>query len=559
MKKYLLLLLLPVQLFSQDLQLEKFVDSLMGFAKPNLPGTMILIAQDGKPLVQKAYGLASIELNVPLRTDHAFAIGSVSKQFIATAILKLAEAGKLKLSDDISKYLPGVNTWGHVITVENLLNHTSGISSSERKGFTAFGTANGARVHTDEFISFIMSEKLLFPPGTNWSYNNVAYRISSRIIEKVTGMPFRDYVKEHVFRPAGMMHTYIGSDLETNINLPTSYSRGYGGKWRNENRRPLWDWSAAAGGVITTMDDMLKWDIALRENKVLPAEWRQKAWAPTTLKNGEKVDYGYGWHVSKYNDLNIIYHTGSTYAYNSISIHIPEKKLYLFYGICYPGDPGVPKRILSRMLNIPFPKANDTDAKMSDYEGTFHVPHPGSRMDIQISDRPIYATFTTSGDSLFMRYTEREKTWLRPAGKDQFLPRSGDQLFTFHRNEKGDVTSFTIKPFLYGGTVSEKNKKVNIAPVPELKVISVKPETLNKYAGTYYKTFGDDYFFVTVQNNKLYGYEMDIAQKFELLPVAQNRFVRNGVNDISYTFKSNGKVLTISGNRTSDYRKVADY
>src|SRR5215203_3245459 len=123
MKIYLLLLLLPLNLFAQEVHLEKFADSLVGqFNKSDVPGTLVLVAEDGKPRLKKAYGMASLDLSVPLTASHEFAIGSVSKQFTAIAILQLAAAGKLQLNDDIRKYIPELNTRGQVITIDNMLS-----------------------------------------------------------------------------------------------------------------------------------------------------------------------------------------------------------------------------------------------------------------------------------------------------------------------------------------------------------------------------------------------------------------------------------------------------
>lgn len=267
--------------------------------------------------------------------------------------------------------------------------------------------------------------------------------------------------------------------------------------------------------------------------------------------------------MAQHDGFRIISHTGATYGYSAHSIHIPEKKLYIFYANYYFGDPNsLPKRIVSRLLNLPYPKAVPlTNAKLTDYVGAFQLHHPGSRMAIQISDRPVYATFTTSGDSLFIRFTEREKSYLRPTGKDEFTSRTGDPVYTFYRDAKGNVVSVGIKPLFFGGAYNEKAKKVAVPTMPAAKIVVVKPEILRKYAGTYYKTNGDDYFFVAAQDGKLYGFEMDIAQKFELLPVAENKFIRKGVEDVSYSFMPNVNgimALTISGNRKLDYRKVSD-
>lgn len=189
MKKYLLLLLFPVHLIAQEVSLEQFVDSLIGpYNKEDVPGTMILIAQDGKPVLKKAYGLASIEMNVPLTTDHAFAVGSIGKQFTAAAILQLAQQGKLQLADDIRKHLPGYNSYGQVITIEHLITHTSGISSTERKDLYQFVRDNGVSFHANALISYVTNEKLLFAPGTNWSYNNISFMLAAVIVEKLNGL-----------------------------------------------------------------------------------------------------------------------------------------------------------------------------------------------------------------------------------------------------------------------------------------------------------------------------------------------------------------------------------
>src|SRR5215212_2733631 len=225
MKKFILVLLLPLQVFAQDVPLEKFVDSLVGpMNKPDAPGTMILVAQDGKPVFQKAYGMANLELGVPLKMDHAFAIGSISKQFTAVAVLQLAQQGKLKLTDDIRKYIPSFNTHGYTITIDNLLSHTSGITITEAD-YTSMHAENKAAIYPERFLDFIMKTKSSFAPGTEWSYSNFAYAIvAPMVVEKISGERFEDYMRDHVFKPAGMSHTYIARDLQPLNNVVTSYT-----------------------------------------------------------------------------------------------------------------------------------------------------------------------------------------------------------------------------------------------------------------------------------------------------------------------------------------------
>jgi len=567
MKKYFVLLMLPLSVAAQDRPLDKFIDSLVGpYNKPDVPGSMILIAQDGKPIVKKAYGMASLELSVPLTTNHSFAIGSISKQFTALAMLQLAEQGKLKLSDDIRKYFPGVNTHGYVVTIDNLLSHTSGISSFERKSFNHFVHENGIAAYPDYFLSYIMSEDLLFVPGTNWSYDNAAYWINALIIEKVSGEKFADYMREHVFRPAGMLHSFVADDLQPLNNLAISYSKGYQGKWRNENSRTsYWEWPKGGGNIISTLDDMMQWDIALREGKILSKQWLQRAWTAYVLKTGFVVHYGYGWYVSNYGGVHIISHSGAIYSYSVESVHLPEKKLYILYVNFYGSDPAsIPKNIISTLLNIPFYKAIDTSAnKLSDYIGDYETPHATSRLSKQVSDRPIYANFTTSGDTLYMQYTGREKIFLRPAGKDRFLPaHADDPLYVFNRDERGKVKSFQVIPFLFGGAMSDEAfKKIQRIKKPLQKIVFVNPEVLKRYTGTYYRPVTDRYFFIELNGGKLYAYQMNAAERFELLPIGQNKFIRKGIEDSGISFKVNLNglmILTFFGNRIEDYKKIAE-
>ncbi len=567
MKKYLLILLLPLQLFAQDAQLEKYIDSIIGpFNKKDVPGTMILIAQDSKPIIKKAYGMASLELNVPLNTNHAFAIGSVGKQFTAVAVLQMVQQGKLKLTDDIRKHLPGYNSQGRVITIENLITHTSGISSTERSDLPQFVAENGVSYHPKAFIPYVMNAKLLFEPGTNWSYNNFSFMLAALIIEEISGQKFGEYLHEHIFQPAGMKNSYLANDLKPLNNLAVSYTRGYDGKWRNDNRQNNWGWEKGAGGIISTLDDMLMWDIALRENKVLQRETLAKAWEPFVLKNGRSTHYGYAWGIKPLHDLQIIYHGGALNSYRNNSIHIPEKKLYIYYVNCYGTDQYiVPRKILSKLLDIPMPAPKKQPIEnLVDYEGSYLIKYRGSRLAQQFIDFPLYATITSSSDTLFIRQPMGVKTILRPAGKDSFLLAGADNNFyVFNRATDGKIKSMTIKAFLIGGAATEiDNKKVIIKKKTAEKIIKVEPETLKKYTGTYYDASADSYFFIEQDGNRLFAHRENATPKFELLPISNNKFIHKDVEEFKITFKENKDGLitvVISTLWDRDFRKISDF
>jgi CubicO group peptidase (beta-lactamase class C family) len=566
MKKFLLIIfLLPLFCFCQDMPLEKFVDSLVGpMNKPDVPGTMILVAQDGKVLFQKVYGMANVELAVPLKTDHAFAIGSISKQFTAVAVLQLAAQGRLMLTDDIKKYFPDFNTHGYTVTIDNLLSHTSGLTISE-KDYDEMHGENKAAISADRFLNYLMQAKPLFVPGTEWSYNNYAYFMLADLVERVSGERFENYMSDHVFKPAGMRQSYIAQDLQTLTNVVSSYTRGYQGRWRNMYRESYFEWAKGSGAVISTLADMLQWDIALRDEKVLPKEWLKKAWTAYTLKNGEQVEYGYAWDVNSFEGLRVISHSGSVYGFATQSVHIPEKNLYVFFADFYFSDPNsIPRKVISKLLGLPrWSAGSKTNISLIDYVGAYQMHHNGTRLLTKDADKAIYLKFTTSNDTLFAQLPLAEKTFLRPAGNDRFIPgRTEESLYIFNRDDKGNVTSVNIIPYLFGGAIARRpNKKVIVEPRPPLKFVTVDSSLLKKYSGSYYRLETDEYFFIQSQGNRLYGYLSTPAQKFELLPVNKLKFSRKGVEDYGVSFSTDSKglpILIISGFSDRLFKKTDD-
>ncbi len=266
---------LSIQLFSQQLVIGpekiKSLDSLYksSFAASD-PGAIIIVAQGGKPVFKKAYGMANLENNVPLNTDHKMGIGSISKQFAAVSIMLLQQEGKLNIKDDIRKYLPAYNTYGKTITIENILSHTSGIPSyTELYGFD---TIVNKSISNYQLVKFFEKQPLLFEPGTNWSYSNSGYVLAALIVEKITGKPFNDFLQERIFKPLLMTETSLGS---SDFILPGKTGEYSGptpkGRIKMETQYN-WYWAYGAGQIVSTVDDMLKWDEALYNPAFLRAD-----------------------------------------------------------------------------------------------------------------------------------------------------------------------------------------------------------------------------------------------------------------------------------------------
>ena len=278
----------------------------------------VLVARDGVPLLEKGYGMASRELAVPNTPATKFLLGSVTKQFTAAAILQLQEQGKLSVQDPIAKHLPG---WpkpnGDRITIHQLLSHTSGLPN-----YTDDGAVMSRRVldlSLDELCATFQDKPLDFEPGTGWAYSNSGYVVLGRIVEAASGQSYEDYLREHVFGPAGMADSGYGH-LETVIPGRACGHAWQDGHWVNAARVAM-SIPYAAGALYATAADLLRWDQALYGDKVLSAASRQQMFTPV------RQDYGYGQMIADRFGHREIMHGGGIDGFTSHLARYPDDRL----------------------------------------------------------------------------------------------------------------------------------------------------------------------------------------------------------------------------------------
>lgn len=459
---------------AQDLQQENYCDSLMPNAgRIDMPASLLIVAKDGKPLLRKAYGMANLEMNIPASPDQLFTLASVNKQMIAVSILQLAQKGMLRLSDDIRQYLPSFDTNSRLITIEQLLNHTSGIYSGNSpvrgKSFYDHVKVSGM-LNDQEFLDYTMQQPPIFEPGTDWSWNTWAYHLAFFIVEKVSGMPFNEYVRRNLFEPAGMHNSFSlvdGNRLGANgIKYLNTffYFRDAVGKWTWWDRRHLTPYFFYQRySIATSLDDLVKWDQALREGKLIPPELLEKAWTSGHLKNGRSINYGLGWTLSEQNGYKLISSVGI--GSNPIcTVHVPEQGLYIvytqFFGSLEQVEMKV-KKILSRLLPLSYPTAVESKAPLSDYVGVYQVHRNGLDLATVISDVPIFMNVTTSNDTLYLQQTATGKIALRPAGDDRFLPPANENIYyIFLRDENKKVNGISTCGSFWAYGPEVRNKRV---------------------------------------------------------------------------------------------------
>ena len=317
--KILLALPLTLAAFAHAQDRSPEVDKIFAWTKSAEPGCAVAVSQDGKLVVNKGYGSADLERDVPINADTVFDAGSVRKQFVAAAILLLADEGKLSLTDDIRKHIPEFPDYGQKITIDHLLTHTSGIRDWQPMLNLAGGDPTA--------MTMILRQKELnFKPGEEWSYSNSNYVLLPEIVKRVGGMPFSEFASKRLFEPLGMKSTSHPEDpLFLIKNRAIAYSKD-NGKWKMDMY--LGNDRGGAGGLFTTAADLAIWNDALMTGK-LGKFVSEKIQEPATLSNGRKLGYARGLNVELRPGRGgrLIWHTGGAAGYSALAGHLPEHKL----------------------------------------------------------------------------------------------------------------------------------------------------------------------------------------------------------------------------------------
>jgi CubicO group peptidase (beta-lactamase class C family) len=510
-------------------QHQAYIDSLIAANfDENGPGGVLLVAKDGEPIYRKGFGFASLELEVKNDPSMSYRIGSVSKQFTAVAVLQLVQKGEIYLDDPVTKYLPDYNTYGETITINHLLSHTSGIPSYTEN--PVFAEKMFEDQSKKELIESFEKDSLLFKPGTDWSYSNSGYVLAGLVVEKVSGMDLNDYYQQFIFDPLEMNNTYIGTYDKVLPNTAYGYASAADGNYRPA-RYLSWTWPYAAGSIISSVDDMLKWDNALYTEKILNREMKAEAWKPFILDDGRLANYGYGWGVSRYLDTRIIAHGGGINGFVCMGIRIPKERVYVILltnsTTVSPGP--IAEKIALKVANLPQPKAKpmaNPDFDLSAYEGAYQVHTSGGRIVSNYSDTPIYRYITLDGDTLRSQKSGEGKKALIPVKKDLFYFKDSDlNYLQFFRGEKGETVALEIytEPVKFGP--DEYEPKVDVEMPGEKTEVEVDASILKRYEGRY--DFGSGFFMeVVVEGNELF-----------IIPTAQPKQKAYAESENSFFFK----------------------
>ncbi|MCG8462206.1 MAG: beta-lactamase family protein, partial [Holophagales bacterium] len=309
----------------QDRKVDEYVSSVL--AKQGLPGISVAVLENGKILIARGYGYASLELRAPATAQTLYGLGSISKQFTATAVMLLVEDGKADLDEPVSRYVPNLPESWAPVTIRHLLNHTSGIKEETWEG----GFIEFDRHEHDQYeVLKTAFGPLEFIPGERWAYRNSAYRLLGMMIEEVSGDSVWDFQRRRIFEPAGMNAT---RDSAPKVIIPHR-ARGYGRSTFGPGGGPLFNREPVAasaafteGALISSVLDMARWDVALRTGKVLSSELLQEMWTPVVLSNGATYPYGLGWRLKPMNGQATVSHGGGVPGFITYFLRILDSGL----------------------------------------------------------------------------------------------------------------------------------------------------------------------------------------------------------------------------------------
>jgi CubicO group peptidase (beta-lactamase class C family) len=309
----------PVSAANQPDAVDKYIQAEM--AKQHVPGLSLLVSRGGQIIRAQGYGMANVELQVPVKPETIFQSGSVGKQFTATAIMMLVEEGKIGLDDPLTKYFSDAPAAWKQVTIRELLSHTA--------GFTDYPKSFDMRKDYTEaqLLKIVEGIPLAYPPGTNWSYSNLGFLTLGIVIHKVTGEFYGDFLQQRIFQPLGMSSTRIISEADIVPNRSAGY-RLVNGELKNQEWVSPTVNTTADGALYFSILDLAKWDAALYTEKLLKRSSLDQMWTVAKLKNGKpnSGDYGFGWFIETRNGHHVVELEGAWQGFETqISRYVDDK------------------------------------------------------------------------------------------------------------------------------------------------------------------------------------------------------------------------------------------
>jgi CubicO group peptidase (beta-lactamase class C family) len=443
------------------------VDSLFAhLARLTSPGVAVVVVKDGEVLLRKGYGSANLEYQIPIAPTTVFDIASVSKQFTGMAIAMLVEEGAISLDDDVRSYIPQLPDFGHVITIDHLVHHISGIRDWP-------GTLAVAGWRMDDVISFdqilrmaFTQQDLNFQPGAEYTYSNTGFNLLAEVVARVSGMSFREWTDENIFQPLGMTNTHFQDDhTEIVPNRAYGYAQTESGEYA-----AVPDLLTALGSssLFTTVDDLSKWLMNFDDAAVGGPAVIERMKTRGRLNDGSQIQYAFGINVADYKGRPSVSHGGSWAGFRTYLLHFPEERL----GVAVLGNDDTfnstasAQAVADIYLGVESEVAESAAAPgqgeeggevsvlpavLEEYVGTYRLG-PG-----------WYVHINRRGDSLVTQATAESEFPMVARSDTEFWVEDYGASITFQRDATGEVENF-----LYREMEAPKVSDLVRSPAPRL-------------------------------------------------------------------------------------------
>jgi len=300
------------------------VDRLLAAAgRADAPGAAVIAIRDGIVLKRGAFGLADLERGVPITTDTAFRLASVSKQFTAMAIMMLAEQGRLAYDDPITRFLPELARFGDDLRIRHLLNHTGGLPDYYDVMVEISGVE---RPRTLDALAVLSRwGEPLFPPGERYEYSNPGYELLALVVERASGGSYAEFVEKRIFAPLGMTSSVVMDERSPTI---AKRARGYrrdGDGFRLDDDHPL-NFVIGSGGIYSSVEDLARWDRALQGERLVRRETLAEAFRRTRSNGGDEIPYGFGWRLGERGGRACTWHGGEWLGFQTFIARYPAER-----------------------------------------------------------------------------------------------------------------------------------------------------------------------------------------------------------------------------------------
>jgi CubicO group peptidase (beta-lactamase class C family) len=527
----LVLNFLPVNALANSIDVEQHIDRI--FEQWNTaasPGCAVGVAEDGRTVLERAYGMADLEHDIPNTPETIFEGGSVAKQFTAGAVILLAIEGELSLEDDVRKYVPEVPDYGFPITLRQLMTHTSGLRDWGSVASIS-GWGRGYRTHNHDHVLDIVGRQtaLNFEPGQEYSYSNTGFNLLAIVVSRVSGLPFAEFSRLFLFEPLGMRNTEWRADYRKIVKGRSSaYTALDDGSFALN--RPIED-VHGNGGILTTVGDLLVWTQNLVDGRVGGAEFVRRMHEPGRLRDGAGIRYAGGLMTQTFAGVPAVVHTGSTAGYRAFLGRYPDQDLTV--------------AMLCNVTNVPTADTGGRIARV--FLGDAAVDSvPPTGIGLSSTTLQNLAGFYVEPvtGSVVQWHMDGDALWvgdkkLVPLSETMFTDEAGDQQIVLSIATGGGRPTYSLETWQH---------RRRFEPI---ELWQPNETELRAFAGTYESDDAETTFVVTMQDGALMLWRRP-NQAVRMMPIYSDGFKADD-NVLRFRRDGSGRITGMSLSRSRVY------